>query len=437
MFDLESTANKGTLKSMNFNVKLAFLFSIFQSFGRGIWMGNVLSAYIFFFSGKSNTLLGWTSAASGIALTVFVFPAGILADKFGRDKLLKVAGLIGIMGLAFILFGEDLVYIFVALAAWGIFQALTRPALESIIADSVESGRRSKIYSWLHLARQVAMSIGPFINVILFVVFGDEWELDILKKVIIVGIVITLVSVGIMFFFSDKRSLGTISESIEDETAHVEHSNENGFASRFSQSQAKKLIPILLVASNVIIGFGAGMTIKFFTIFFLDEELNALSPIWVQVIMGLTAIFTGLSSLVAQKFSLKRGRAMIIFTVQLMATICLFVISTYPPIYVLIPIFIARGSLMNAAQPLSRSILMDIVPKKHRGKWNALETVAWGFFWNFSAVIGGYLVGDIPPYNYRLNFLVTASIYLFGIIPILFLIPLVGKEKIAEQQESN
>jgi len=432
---LENNTARMPLKSMNFNVKLAFLFSIFQSFGRGIWMGNVLSAYIFFFSGKSNTLLGWTSAATGIALTVFVFPAGILADKFGRDKLLKVAGIIGIMGLGFILFGDDLVYIFVALAAWGIFQALARPSLESILADSVESGKRSKIYSWLHLARQVAMSIGPFINVILFVIFGDDWELDILKKVIIVGIVITLVSVGIMFFFSDKKSLGTISESIEEETANIEHSNNNGFASRLSQSQAKKLIPILLVGSNVIIGFGAGMTIKFFTIFFLDEELYALSPIWVQIIMGLTSIFTGLSSLVAQRFSLKRGRAVIIFIVQLMATLCLFGIAFYPPIYILVPIFIARGSLMNAAQPLSRSILMDIVPKKHRGKWNALETVAWGFFWNFSAVIGGYLVGNIPPYNYRLNFLVTASIYLFGIIPILLLIPLVGKEKLAKLQE--
>ncbi len=423
---------------MNFNVRLAFLFSIFQSFGRGIWMGNVFSAYIFFFSGKSNTLLGWTSAASGIALTIFVFPAGVLADRFGRDRLLKVAGIIGVIGLSFILFGNNIIYIFAALAFWGIFQALTRPSLESIIADSVESGRRSKIYSWLHLARQVAMSIGPIMNVILFLVFGDEWELDILKRVIIVGIVITLVSVGIMFFFDDKRSLGKISESLEDEKEEepvrdIELNNHNNFSSRFTRTQKRKLIPILLVASNVIIGFGAGMTIKYFTIFFLDEELYGLSPIWVQVIMGAVAIATGLLSLVAQKFSEKRGRAAIIFAVQFSSTLCLIGIGFYPPLGVLIPLFIARGSLMNAAQPLSRSILMDVVPKKNRGKWNSLETLAWGFFWNFSAVIGGYLVGNIPPYNFNLNFFVTAGIYLVGIIPILFLIPLVGREKDAKE----
>ncbi|MHA1667028.1 MAG: MFS transporter [Candidatus Heimdallarchaeaceae archaeon] len=425
-----------TIRKMNHNVKLSFLFSIFQSFGRGIWMGNVLSAYIFFFGNESNTLLGWTSAATGITLTIFVFPAGFLADKLGRDRILKTAGVIGTIGLGLLFFGKTLVYIFAALALWGLFQALSRPSLESILADSIESGKRSKIYTWLHLARQVAMSIGPFANVALFLLFGDKWDLTILKNVMLVGLTITLASIILMFFFSDKKSLGKSSESIEEEITHIENNNHNGFISRLSQDRRAKLIPILLVGSNIIIGFGAGMTIKFFTIFFLDKTLYGLSPIWVQIIMGVTAIFTGISSIIAQRYSVKRGRAAIIFVVQLLATICLFAIAFYPPIYLLIPLFVARGSLMNAGQPLSRSILMDVVPKKNRGKWNSLETFAWGFFWNFSAVIGGYLVGDIPPYNYRLNFIVTACIYLLGIVPILFLIPLVGKEKFSLSLEN-
>ena len=51
---------------------------------------------------------------------------------------------------------------------------------------------------------------------------------------------------------------------------------------------------------------------------------------------------------------------------------------------------------------------------------------------SFSALIGGYIVGDIDP-RFWLVFVVTASIYLVGIIPLLFLIPLVGKEKYAEK----
>jgi MFS family permease len=431
---MEESAIVKTKTPMNYNVKLVFLYSFFQSFGRGIWMGNVLSLYIFLLAG-SNTILGWTSFTMGMVLTIFVFPAGILADKYGRDLFLKIASVIGVASLVIILFGDTIIYVFISLGLWGLFQALSRPSLESILADSVESGRRSKVYSWLHLTRNVAMAIGPFVNIALFFLFGDVWELTILKNVMLVGIVITFLSIGIMLFFKDKKSLGSASESIEEEEEEIVVESRNGFGSKMSESKRTKLIPYLLVGSNVIVGVGAGMTIKYFPLFFAG--LYELSPIWVQLIMGSTSVATGVLSLLAQRLSMKRGRAVIIFIVQLTATLCLFGIAFYPRLGILIPLFIARGSLMNAAQPLSRSILMDVVPKKNRGKWNSLETLAWGFFWNFSAAIGGYLVGDESPYNFRLNFLVTASVYVVGIIPILFLIPLVRKERTAKKTLSQ
>ncbi len=417
---------------MNHNVKLAFLFSISQSIGRGVWMGNVLSVYIFAIAGNNPVILGWTSFATGITMTLVVFPTGFFVDKYRRDIVLKIASAVGVVALGFVLFGNDEIkFLVVALVLWGLFQGMNRPSLESILADSVESGKRSRVYSWLHLVRQISMAIGPFLNVGLFLIFGDDWSVQILKNVMIVGICITLFSLVIMLFFDDKKSLDTSSESIDLEMDHDHNDKRNGKHSRISSTA---LIAILLVGSNIIIGFGAGMTIKYFPIFFKEHESYRLDPILVQVIMGLTFIFTGLASLIAQKFSVKRGRVQIIFTVQFIATLCLFGIAFFPPIYILVPIFITRGALMNAAQPLSRSILMDVIPKKHRGKINSLEAFAWGFFWNFSALLGGYLIGSKPPYNFKLCFLVTACVYLVGIIPILFLTPLIGKEKIAEKE---
>jgi len=430
MFRVEKVSFRESIKNMNYNVKLVFLFSFFTSFGRGIWMGNVLTAYIYFFTNKSNIVVGQTSLAMGLTMTVFVFPSGYFADKIRRDILLKIASVVGVVGLVVIQFGNTITTIFVALALWGLFQALTRPSLESIFADSVESGKRTKVYSLVHLVRQLAMAIGPFANIFFFLWFGNEWTLKNMKNVMLIGILITFVSVIIMLFFNDKKSLGSSSESIEEDMVVADESKQNVLSSRLSVSRATKLIPYLLVGSNIIIGVGAGMTIKYFPQFFIEQY--HLEPIWVQIIMGLTAVFTGLLALLAQKFSVKRGRPLIIFSVQLIATLCLFGIAFYPNIWLLVPLFIARGALMNAGQPLSRLILMDVVPKNKRGKWNSLETFAWGFFWNFSALIGGYIVGDIDP-RFWLVFLVTACVYLVGIIPLLFLIPLVGKEKYAER----
>ena len=179
------------------------------------------------------------------------------------------------------------------------------------------------------------------------------------------------------------------------------------------------------MVSNLIIGFGAGMTIKFFSVFFM--VIYELKPISVQIIMGATSILTGLTSIWAQRMSLRNGRAITIFLVQGVATCCLFLIATYPPIFILVPIFLTRGSLMNASQPLSRSILMDVVPKNHRGFVNAIQALAWGLFWNVSAALGGFLIGDNN--QFYLCFLITGFVYVLGTLPILLLIPLVSQER--------
>ncbi len=434
-----SIKNKiNSYKSLNHNVKLILLFTFTQSIGRSIWMGNVLSTIIYLLSNSSSEMLGLASGATGLTMTIAVFPSGFFADKIRRDWMLRIAAIFGLIGVGILFFADTIIMIFIALIIWGLYQGITRPSLEAIFADSVQSGTRSYIYSWRQLISQIGMALGPFLNIILFLILGDEWDLNILKLVMGFGLLFTFGSLILMFFFSDKKSLGESSDSIPIENditdtliEDIEISDSSIKKNSNSELKTKlkfiplKYIPFILVGSNIIIGLGAGMTVKFFTIFFM--EIYAMSPIMVQSISGLTSIATGFSGLIAQHFSKAKGRPQMIFIVQAIATFCLVLIATYPPIWVLIIVFITRGSLMNAAQPLSRSILMDFVPKGKRGKWNSLEALAWGLFWNVSAVVGGYLIG--PTNNFRLNFLVTAGIYVVGTIPIIFLFGIVSKEK--------
>ena len=185
--DIEMTAqttNRDIIKSMGYNVRLIFGYYFLNSLGRGVWMGTALSMYIYILAGEipgglwglsQSVILGLTSAASGITMTLFVFPAGYFADRFRRDIIMKIAGFFGVAGLAFVAFGNSFVYIFVALFCLGFFNALVRPSLEALFADSVVSGYRSKIYSWGHLVNQMANALGPFIGAILFAIFGNNY----------------------------------------------------------------------------------------------------------------------------------------------------------------------------------------------------------------------------------------------------------------------
>ena len=388
-------------------------------------MGNVLSLYIVILSETTsgilgltpNELLGITSAITGIALVLTIMPAGYAADKWSREGAIRLAAIIGLGGLLFITLSTSIFHIMIGLFLWGVFQGLSQPSAESILANSMPSGNRSKPYARIHMFMQFGMASGPVLNTILFFILGDRWELDILKKVMVAGLAISLISMIIMLFLKDHHSMGDESEGILAEN-RKEHKKEKGFSLK-----SHKAVPLILITSSFIIGTGAGMTVKFFPVFFRD--IYGFKPIAVQIILGISFFVTGLISLYAQKHSVRKGRPQIIILVQGLSIICLLAMGFYPPAWALIPLFIARGALMNAAQPLSRSIMMDFVPKNRRGFWNSLQTVAWGLFWNASAAIGGFLIGQD---NYALCFFITAAVYTIGIIPTFFLIPLVNKE---------
>ncbi len=414
-------------KSSNPNLRVFNQFTLIQAFGRGIWMGNVLSLYIVLLSEKSqgyfgltsNELLGITSAITGIALVLTIIPGGYAADKWSREGALLISAIVGFAGLLFIGFSNSIFHIMAGLFLWGVFQGLSQPSTESILANSLPSGSRSRPYAKIHMYRQFGMASGPILNTILFLILGDRWELGILKKVMIAGLIISMISIVIMLFLKDQNAIGEESEGfLADE-------EKKPFKFKEFSLRRQSAVPLILISSSFIVGTGAGMTVKFFPVFFRD--IYDFKPIAVQIILGVSFFVTGLISLYAQKRSISRGRPQIIILVQGLAILCLLGMAFYPPIWVLIPLFIARGALMNAAQPLSRSIMMDFVPKDRRGFWNSLQTVAWGLFWNASAAIGGFLIGEN---NYALCFFITAAVYTIGLLPNFMLLPLVNKEEV-------
>jgi len=101
-------------------------------------------------------------------MTLIVFPAGVLANNHSRNKILKIAGILGIIAMSFLTVSMNIYMIMTALFLWGAFQGLSRPAFESILADSLPTGNRSVVYSHIHLTRQVAMASGPLLNIFLF-----------------------------------------------------------------------------------------------------------------------------------------------------------------------------------------------------------------------------------------------------------------------------
>jgi MFS family permease len=400
------------------------LSAIFITIGNGIMFGTVFSVYTKILGG-SNQALGFIATIGGLFATISIFPGGILADKINRGYLVRTGALFTLIGFLFILTAIDIRWLYLAQIFLGIASGLTGPAVESLLADSLASGYRDKTYAQIYFIRNGLSAFGPFFATGLFFFLGDEWSLDVLRQVILSGTILTAVGITIQSFLSEQDTLGLESESIYQQTqtqtetqtqTRAQAHNIRKSSANHKPIENSLFIPTFLVCMGIIIGLGAGMTIQFFPIFF--KELYSLQPTAVTLIFGFTALATGTLGLLAPKIAEKVGRIETMFLVQLVGIVCLVIIAQIPPLFIIVPVFIMRSAFQNASEPLHRSLVMDRVPKRHRGKWNALEGIAFGLLWSISAGIGGVL---LDRYSFVFLYYITTSLYICGTLPLLLI----------------
>jgi hypothetical protein len=209
------------------------------------------------------------------------------------------------------------------------FQGFSRPAAEAMLANSTVSGDRSGIYARAHLIDQLGMGTGPLLNILLFLYLGDVWELSVLRSVMSVGIGLSFLSTLVILAMRKSDMLGDESEALPGAEPVNESTQADGSDSLAQDGEGAKpgrirqllqrrpgakYIPHIFLASSFIIGFGAGMTVKFFPVFFRD--IYQMRPIAVQLVMGSGLLLTGAATVLAQKLSRSRGRAEMILILQ-------------------------------------------------------------------------------------------------------------------------
>ncbi|MFX1254473.1 MAG: MFS transporter [Promethearchaeota archaeon] len=426
---------------LNRNIQLVFVQSFFSSIGTGIMWG-ILPVFIVEITG-SIVLLGLITTIAGVASTLILFPSGFLADYWRRDGLIIIGGFLAAIGTFLVVVANSFEALLFAQIIIGLSQGLFGSPIEALIADSTETGLRSKIYSQLYFVRMFFSAVGPFFGVFLAFLLGDYWGVEVLRSLLFFGAMIWFLGFISTLFMRDSRALGKESES---ENSRPTQYNENQVA----QSSFK--VPIIIVISGIIIGFGAGMTVQYFPLFFRDEIFPGygLRPTQWYLILGTAQIVSGFVGIIAQRVSKRIGRVETMFSFQGIAVLALVMIipnpiwgfigtifgvpawAIIPPLLPVIFLFIFRNAFMNASNPLSRTIVMDKIAKRHRGKWNALEQLAWGFLWSFSAGIGGLIVEG---WGYYACFTITATLYTIATLIILLIRKDVQKERDVVQNE--
>lgn len=494
-------ANDGCCAGLNWNVRVALVYAPLVMAASGL-MDTPVGPFVLLLT-QSNTYVGIASGTTGICSFIFGLASGAIADRFGRQPMLRCASIVAVFTsgytLTWLLYFQHRTSsrnLYLMLLSSQLLKGLQRglqgPAIDAIFGDSVESGRRSKLYAWRSSLRKLGGAAGPAIAAAIFLATGDEWTDAKVTWVLVAGCVARLLPAALLWLYRDARSLGIQSEglhvraadasalatagdtsaapappalgdsaglravivvtdpacagSIQDggprassTTAVPYHAEDAGHhdASAPPQARARRgcrpgpqHIAPLIATSDFLGKIGSGLSVHYFALYFWRSLDMRPSQVCLALIGNQLggAVWT----LAAQKLSLLLGRIQVVLLFKCLGIGMLVGLALCPlqVWYTIVPMYLMRTWLMNAPISLSRSVLNDYVAKKHRAKWASLNSVN-ASTWAGSACIGGYLVDRI---GYQHVFLVTAAIQALALllyVPLASLVVLEGATPVA------
>ena len=179
------------------------------------------------------------------------------------------------------------------------------------------------------------------------------------------------------------------------------------------------------ISPLILISIGAGLTIPFVNLFF--NSVFGLTASDYSLLGSTTAFLVFIFSLLVPTLRKKYGYWMTIVVVQSFAIACLIIMSL-TEIYssnglamnVAIIAYVLRQPLMHMAHPASNELMMNFVGKKNQELISALSSSLWSGSWFISAKIFEWL--RLLDYRYYEVFLITALLYLIGVVLYGFLI---------------
>src|SRR6266513_1875812 len=391
-----------------------------------------------------------------------IFPAGACIDRFsGKIILIFSSTLIGIAGAGQILFRQPLPLLissFIVGVGLAFLLVITAPFLT--LNSTPEE--RPHLFSMNISLSLITLVLGEVIGGVLPIWFQSiPWlmaplpyrvssllaiQLDArsYQLALLFAGVIALPSFIPLFMMSNVRPPRRIRQSSPLPWSPKNTVNETPEYSRGALSRSHlpaffshiiSLINIFLhsaffflVLVYMLTGFGAGLFIPYFNIYFV-QHLNA-SPALFGLIDGAANAITALLTLTAPRLAKRFGKINAI-TLTRLASIPLLLIIGLTSILPLAAFFyLFRQGSMDMSAGILQVFSMESVTEKHRGLANSSYQAAYQVPWAAAAPIGGLI---IVHFGYTPIFLIGAFFYLLTII---ILWARFGTRKLARSDEA-
>jgi len=388
---------------LSLNIKLFFLANVLFQIGGGMF--SVLYNLYIQGLGYEDAMTGKVVSIQSLATALMFIPVGLLGDRTSRKKLLIIGAMFS--GLAFIgrsFFDSEFSLLSLAVFS-GLFASIFQVLAIPFLAESIPIKQRLRIFSYyssLVLASQVLGSMGGGMLADLLQVFGMN-RITSLQIVLAIGGVATFAAfIPLLFIVEATRTVKPKKNlvTIIDQPLKIASNNLRSDYTMIGQFALVQLI----------IGIGSGLVIPYLNLYFTNRFSVSLSAVGLLISLG--QIMTIVSMLIGPSLAAKVGSVKAVVCFQLLS-LPFLLLTGFTNLFAIAAVsFLFRQALMNAANPIQSTVLIDRVSDSSRGIANSITQTAFMLGWAFMGPIQSYFVTTYGYYwGYAVTFSITGALY--------------------------
>ncbi|MEM1574857.1 MAG: MFS transporter [Nitrososphaerota archaeon] len=345
------------------------------------------------YNGYDGTMLGTIFMITNATSSILMIPGGLIADYYGKKKVLIIGTLMSILPIMIMLFSTYFPIVAFSAVILGLSYAFSWPTFSALFADTMDKKEMDFGFSVNAFFQSFSFAIGSILS----------WTPNILSMkfnyTLVDSYKFTLGIIALLMFLSTIPLF------------RIKSINQLKGKRKLNLKIRSSRVALKYMVANAIVAFGAGITIQMFGYYFYkkfgikEDAYGTLSFI--------TNIVCSPTFLIAPKLSQKIGILTTIIYTQLASIPGLIFITFSPNFAIASIIYIYRQTLMNMTNPLIGSLLMKLVKEEERATVNSLSNLSWSISNALGMPIGGYIMDnimvDLPPY-------LTSAFYLFYVI---------------------
>ncbi|HAE39355.1 MAG TPA: hypothetical protein DCG57_12060 [Candidatus Riflebacteria bacterium] len=395
--------NQMLLMMRTFPAAVRRLFAAQALFGIGMGVFAVLLNLYLRSIGFSEEMIGRLLAFQSLCAAIASIPMGWLADQTTRRTTYLLGLTLLGAGFTTLASSRELNYLIAAVVLAGTGNGAMMVSVQPYLQENSRRRQRPYIFSVSFTLMWVTSILAGFIAGWLPRLFAylnpalANIEADRLQYSLWIGV--------FFIFIALLPAQGMSAKARSEKPAPAQSASYSGNA---AGSNPWKLIARFSLC-NALIGFGAGMIVPYFNLYFRDWVGASIPQIGMVFAMGQfgTALGSISSPFIAKRVGLIKG----VTISQLCSLPFMALMAWQHELWLCSLCFIFRGAFMNMCTPMRQETTMEIVPERHRARASAAESMSWNLAWAIAMFFSG---GIIKNYGYDTSLYIAFACYLIS-----------------------